>query len=118
MSTKGDDITISLDRGEAIHAAERLLSSGDQREAQVAEVLLRAARPGPDRVDIDDRYDSRTDQIRYRGFATRQPNGLYRVLAEVGGALCIVEVTMHFDPPPADAPRVAIGEDAPSEGPR
>lgn len=118
MSTKRDNITVSLDRGAAIYVAQRLLSSGDQREARVADILLAAARPGPDRIDIAGRYDSRTDQIRYLGFATRQPNGLYRVLADVGGALCIVEVTLHFDLPPADAPRIAIGEDAPSEGPR
>ncbi len=106
-----DDVTVSIDRHDAIAAAEQLLGSLNQRVLKVADILLAAARPGPDKIDLDGRYDSRTDAIRYMGMATRQPSGLYRVLANVGGALCIVEVTLHFDVPPAEAPRVAIGEE-------
>lgn len=116
MTTKRDDVTVSLDRGAAIAAALMLQDCRDARVVQVADALIAAARPGPDRICIDGRYDSRTDAIRYLGFATRQPSGLYRVLADVGGALCLVEVSLHFDDvPAAEAPRVAIGEDAPSE---
>lgn len=110
--TKRDDVVITLDRGAAIAAAQVLLDCSDARVVQVADALIAAARPGPDRIDIDGRYDSRTDAIRYLGFATRQPSGLYRVLANVGGALCVVEVSLHFDVPAAEAPKVAIGEDA------
>ena len=111
---KRDDITISIDRRDAIDAAELLLGSGNQHAARVAEILLAAARPGPDTIDLDRRYDSRTNAIQYLGMARRQSNGLYRVLANVGGALCIVEVTLHFDVPAAEAPRVAIGTDVQS----
>jgi hypothetical protein len=111
--TKRDDVTVSIDRRDAIAAAELLLDSASRK---VAEILLAAARPGPDRINIDGRYDSRTREIRYCGFATRQPSGLYRVPAIVGDALCIVEVTLHFDDvPAAEAPKVSIGEDAPAE---
>jgi hypothetical protein len=113
---KRDDVTVSIDRREAITAAELLLGSGNQQVVKVAEILIAAARPGPDRINIDGRYDSRTREIRYCGFATRQPSGLYRVLAIVGDALCIVEVSLHFDDvPAAEAPKIAIGEDAPVE---
>ena len=111
--TKRDDITVSLDRGAAIAAALVLQDCRDVRLTHVADVLLAAARPGPDRINIDGRHDSRTDAIRYCGFATRQPSGLYRVPAIVGDALCIVEVSLHFDDvPAAEAPKIAIGEDA------
>lgn len=115
IGVKRDDITVSVDRRDAICAAELLQGSGNQHAAKVADILLAAARPGPDQIDLDRRYDSRTNAIQYLGMARRQPNGLYRVLANVGGALCIVEASLHFDVPPAEAPRVAIGEDVPQE---
>ncbi len=36
----------------------------------------------------------RTGLVQYWGIATRQPNGKYHCLANVGGNLCVVEVTI------------------------
>lgn len=36
--------------------------------------------------------------ITYLGIATRQPDGTWHCLANVGGALCRVEVTLTPDP--------------------
>lgn len=52
----------------------------------------------PDEVDIDGYFDER-QQIRYIGKATRIFENKYRALAVlygplVGGALCVVEVTI------------------------
>ena len=41
--------------------------------------------------------------IEYWGIARRQPNGLYRCLADVGGALCFVEVSITFAKESSDA---------------
>jgi hypothetical protein len=43
----------------------------------------------PDEVDVDGRCDARG--IVYLGKARRQPDGTWRCLANVGGALCLVE---------------------------
>ncbi len=45
---------------------------------------------------VDGRIDRRG--IRYLGIATRQPDGTWQCLADVGGALCRVEVTLTPDP--------------------
>ena len=44
----------------------------------------------PDEIDLDALVDARG--VRYFGKATQKSPGLYRCLAEVGGALCVVEV--------------------------
>lgn len=36
--------------------------------------------------------------IRYLGIATRQPDGTWQCLADVGGSLCRVEVKLTPDP--------------------
>lgn len=48
----------------------------------------------PDVVSVDGMIDDRG--IRYIGTARRQPNGLYRVLADVGGSLCMVEARITW----------------------
>lgn len=48
------------------------------------------AQAAPDSVDLDGYIDARG--IRYIGSAARTAEGTYRVLADVGGALCRVEV--------------------------
>jgi hypothetical protein len=45
-------------------------------------------------VDGITNYDCR---VTYIGQATRQPDGTWRSLAIVDGALCIVELSIHFD---------------------
>lgn len=46
----------------------------------------------PDEVDVDGRVDAKGS--RFIGKARRQPDGTWRALAEVGGALCLVECTV------------------------
>lgn len=48
----------------------------------------------PDEVDVDGRVDRKG--VRYVGKARRQPDGTWRALADVGGALCLVECTVVF----------------------
>lgn len=43
----------------------------------------------PDEIDIDGHVDAKG--ILYMGKALKMPNGMYRCLANVGGALCVVE---------------------------
>lgn len=62
------------------------LSEGAQRE-MVYETL-----------DVNGRQASNTDQVTYIGKAWRTAEG-WRTLANVQGALCIVEVTVHAPPP-------------------
>jgi hypothetical protein len=57
----------------------------------------------PHEVDLDGQYDSihngsdeNKGYIRYIGKATLQPNGMFKVLAQVNNALCIVEVRITF----------------------
>lgn len=59
----------------------------------------------PHEVDLDGQCDSRyngTDEklsyIKYIGKGTQQPNGSFKVLAQVNNALCIVEVNLTFNP--------------------
>ena len=50
-------------------------------------------------VEVDGLQDTRcVEGIEYWGRATRQPDGTYQCLANVGGALCLVEVTLTPDP--------------------
>lgn len=51
-------------------------------------------------VNVDGIIDRRHPSVQYLGFATRQENGLWRCLANVGGALCIVEVSIKEVPEP------------------
>ena len=44
----------------------------------------------PNELDVDGIVDAKG--VKFIGKATRQANGTYRCLADVGGALCIVEV--------------------------
>lgn len=46
-------------------------------------------------VTVDGIVDP-TGYIRYIGKATRQPNGKWHCLAQVGSALCIVEVRIRY----------------------
>lgn len=46
-------------------------------------------------IDVDGHLD-RTRSIRYLGRAQRQPDGTWRCLADVHGALCLVEVTIQL----------------------
>ncbi len=52
--------------------------------------------PQADRVLVDGitNYEGR---VTYLGQATRQPDGTWRSLAIVDGALCTVELSIHFD---------------------
>lgn len=54
-------------------------------------------------VDLDGQYDHKYNGssekkgcIKYIGKATLQPNGLFKVLADVNGSLCVVEVKLTF----------------------
>lgn len=47
----------------------------------------------PSEVDLEGYFDEET-QIRYMGKAKLQDDGRYRVLADVQGKLCIVEVVI------------------------
>ena len=59
-----------------------------------------------DEVDLDGMVDSKCNgqsengpgkhYIKYIGKAKKQDNGMYRVLADVNGSLCIVEVALSF----------------------
>lgn len=46
----------------------------------------------PEEIDLTDLIDARG--VRYLGKATRQSPGVYCCIADVGGALCVVEVTV------------------------
>jgi hypothetical protein len=48
----------------------------------------------PDEVDVDGVVDARG--VQFIGRAARQPDGTWRCLANVAGALCIVEVKVTF----------------------
>lgn len=58
----------------------------------VLPVLLMAVEP--DELDMDGRVDSKG--VRYFGKGKRVGPGLYRVLAQVGPALCVVEAKVTF----------------------
>jgi len=60
-------------------------------EGQRVRLVVEAV--GPNEVDIDGVVDERR-HICYIGKAKRQPNGKYMVLADVGGCLCRVEVSI------------------------
>lgn len=49
--------------------------------------------PLPDEIDVEGHVCARG--IRYLGKAAKQPDGKYICLADVGGALCRVEVSIH-----------------------
>lgn len=56
----------------------------------------------PHEVDLDGLYDNvyngideRKACIKYIGTATLQSNGMFKVLADLNGALCIVEVKLE-----------------------
>jgi hypothetical protein len=63
------------------------------------------ARPAATEIDVDGLVDE-AHNIRYLGKATRGFDGRWRCLADVGGALCLVEVTVrpivHIDVDPGD----------------
>lgn len=63
------------------------------REELIELVYYMAAPPDVPRleVDVDGQMDEKTG-IQYIGKAILQSNGLFRCLANVGGALCVVEV--------------------------
>ena len=65
----------------------------------------------PYSFDVSRQYDRRTDGIQYLGIARRQTNGLYKCLANVAGALCVVEVRINFD----DLLEPAIVDDDPGD---
>ncbi len=48
----------------------------------------------PSEVDLEGRIDE-ANGIEYLGKAKRQPDGKYHVLANVNGALAMVEVTLY-----------------------
>lgn len=49
----------------------------------------------PTQEDVDKRIDERLG-IQYIGKATLQPDGTWRCLANVRGALCLVQVSLKF----------------------
>lgn len=49
----------------------------------------------PDELDVDGKIDAKG--VVFIGKASRQPDGTWRCLANVGGALCIVEVKITFE---------------------
>jgi hypothetical protein len=49
----------------------------------------------PDDLDVDGMVDAKG--VVFIGMAKRQPNGTWRCLANVGGALCVVEVKITFE---------------------
>ena len=53
----------------------------------------------PRRVDVDKVLDCKRDYIQYIGEATQMFDGTWRCLANVGGALCVVEVSITFEEP-------------------
>lgn len=57
-----------------------------QHNREVAAIL------GQREVDVDGRVDAKNDQIRFIGKARRQTDGTWRCIADVGGALCVVQV--------------------------
>lgn len=54
----------------------------------------------PDEIDVDGRVDAKG--VRFIGKAKRQPDGTWRALADVGGALCLVEVNVSIANPDSD----------------
>ena len=50
----------------------------------------------PDELDVDGRMDAKGGVV-FIGNAKRQSDGTWRCLANVGGALCIVEVKITFE---------------------
>lgn len=47
---------------------------------------------GVDEIDVDGKVDAKG--VRFVGKARRQPDGTWRALANIGGALCLVECTV------------------------
>jgi hypothetical protein len=52
----------------------------------------------PPTVDVDGRFDPKCEEIQYLGRATMQFDGTWRCLANVAGALCLVEVKITMEP--------------------
>ena len=49
----------------------------------------------PDEIDMEGRIDDKNN-VQYIGKGIKQPNGKYHCLANVSGALCIVECTVSL----------------------
>ena len=50
----------------------------------------------PETVTVDGMYDPKHPEIQYWGKASRQADGRYKCYANVGGLLCVVEVSIRF----------------------
>lgn len=70
------------------------------RPVKLEELRAELLRSLPSEIDLDGYFDERT-QIRYIGKARLQPNGMYKSLAVVRGALCTVEVALKLNPEPS-----------------
>lgn len=57
----------------------------------------------PEQIDVDGIVDQRG--VCFIGKATKRPNGMWQCLANVGGALCIVEVRIGFHVEQSAEPR-------------
>lgn len=72
----------------------------DENAVEPADAVCR---PGPDEhsrvgvteIDVDGYVDRKND-VKYIGIARKQPDGTWRAVAIVNGALCIVEATVTF----------------------
>ena len=58
----------------------------------------RPLHPNVQTLDVDGHVDARG--VRYLGVATRQKDGTWKALADVCGALCIVECRITLQGPP------------------
>jgi len=69
--------------------------ANQQRKEMKFDQQMRFPFDGPQKVDLDGRWDDKTD-VRYIGMATLQGDGKYRCLADVSGLLCVVVVNLSF----------------------
>lgn len=72
-----------------------------------SETNLRKATALVEEVDVDGMVDEAKGVI-YIGKATKQSNGKWRALANVGGAFCLVECTLTYQPSPASTAATSL----------
>jgi dTMP kinase len=92
-----------------VHTASQLIAAGErvelissdgtighvhQRIVRAVESMLHAE--PPNQISVNGMVDSRNPDVRLMGIATRQDDGSYKAIAQVGDALCVVQVQLKL----------------------
>lgn len=70
----------------------------------IGEKIMKAAMDPLVQIDVDNFVDNQG--VRFIGKAAAQEDGTWRALADVGGALCLVELSFVFPEQDPTAPQV------------